>query len=56
MSYTESIRAIEIAEAIYHVACERGDVIDEPLAAFNAAKAAHRAAFGSLSKAGGVWA
>lgn len=56
MSYVESIRAIVIAEALYQIACERGDIVDDALAAFNAAKAAHRAAFGTLTKAGGIWA
>lgn len=56
MTYTESIRAVIVAEAAYQLACERGDLVEGPLTTFNAAKAAHRAAFGTLTKVNGVWA
>ena len=59
MTYTHSIRLVSILEALYQLACEAAE-LDDTIAAcldkFNAAKAAHRAAFGTLRKVEGEWA
>lgn len=55
MSYSDSIRQVNIAEALYYLADERGDLIDAPLAALFKAKAAHRALFGTLTRVNGEW-
>lgn len=51
MTYLESIRAVERAEAAYYATNT-----DDALCTFHAAKAAHRAAFGSLARINGRWA
>ena len=58
MTYAHSIRFVSILEALYQLACEAAetdDTIGHCLDKFNAAKAAHRAAFGTLHKRGGTW-
>tara|TARA_R110000868_G_scaffold222211_3_gene474098 strand:- start:1690 stop:1869 length:180 start_codon:yes stop_codon:yes gene_type:complete len=59
MTYEHSIRLVSILEALYQLACdaaETDDTIAACLDKFNAAKAAHRAAFGTLRKVEGEWA
>lgn len=58
MTYAHSIRFVAILEALYQLACdaaEQDDTIADCLDKFNTAKAAHRAAFGTLRKRGGTW-
>lgn len=59
MTYAHSIRLVSILEALYQLACEaaeQDDTIAACLDKFNAAKAAHRATFGTLRKVEGEWA
>ena len=58
MTYAHSIRFVTILEALYqlaHDAAETDDTIGDCLDKFNQAKAAHRAAFGTLRKREGTW-
>ena len=58
MTYTQSIRLVFILEALYELACEAAETVETVghcLDKFNEAKAAHRAAFGTLRKRGGTW-
>jgi len=58
MTYAHSIRLVTIIEALYQLACDAGDTdvtIKHCLDKFNEAKAAHRAAFGTLRKVEGEW-
>lgn len=58
MTYAHSIRFVAILEALYQLACEaaeKEDTIVDCLDKFNEAKAAHRAAFGTLRKRGDTW-
>ena len=58
MTYAHSIRLVSILEAFYQLACdvaETDDTIGHCLDKFNQAKAAHRAAFGTLRKVKGEW-
>jgi len=59
MTYSQSIRLVAITESLYQLACEVAELdstIGDLLDKFNAAKAAHRAAFGTLRKSEGEWA
>jgi hypothetical protein len=59
MTYAHSIRLVTILEALYQLArdaAETDDTIGDFLDKFNQAKAAHRAAFGTLRKREGTWA
>ena len=59
MTYLQSIRRVTITEVLYHQACEAAELdstIGDLLDKFHAAKAAHRAAFGTLRKSEGQWA
>lgn len=55
MDYLDSIRRVEIAEALYNQACDRGDLLDTVLAGFFDAKSQHVAKFGRLRKVNGQW-
>jgi hypothetical protein len=58
MTYAHSIRLVSILEALYQLArdaAELDDTIGDCLDKFNQAKAAHRAAFGTLRKRGDTW-
>jgi hypothetical protein len=58
MTYEHSIRLVSILEALYQLArdaAEKEDTIVDCLDKFNEAKAAHRAAFGTLCKREGTW-
>lgn len=59
MTYLQSIRRVAISESLYYRACELAELdstIGALLDKFHAAKAAHRAAFGTLRKSEGQWA
>lgn len=58
MSYTQSIHAINAAQAQYYRLCDMGehdDAIGEALAILHRLKAAHKAQFGSLTRIEGEW-
>lgn len=58
MSYTESIRRINTAEANYFRICDLADTDDTlaaALAILNEAKARHRELFGTLRRVDGEW-
>jgi hypothetical protein len=58
MTYTQSIRAITVADAHYFRLCdlaETDNVIGEALACLHKLKAEHKAKFGTLGRVNGQW-
>ena len=58
MNYKESIRQINVAQAIYFLACDQAEtdeVIDALLSRLHALKADHKAKFGVLLRVDGEW-
>lgn len=58
MTYTQSIRRVNIADAVYRRLCEQTTTdseLAEALERLHKAKAEHREAFGTLRRIDGSW-
>lgn len=58
MTYEQSLRYINVAEAVYFQSCdlaETDEVIADAIERLHTAKQYHREQFGSLSKHNGEW-